>query len=71
MADRVLLAFTVEGEELIQARGWSGYYPVNQARAKQFQYIVFCQNLNKSEAMKTKWDFATATKPHATGFHVG
>ena len=69
MSDPVLLVFTVEGEDLIRKRGWSGYWPVNLERAKEFKYIIFCQNLNKAKAMKEDWEsFATASKPHSTGF---
>jgi len=69
MPDPVLLAFTVESEELIRTHGWSGYWHVNPARSREFQYVLFCQNFSKSEAMKKEWEeFATATKPHGTGF---
>ena len=69
MLDPVLLIFTVEGEDLIRRRGWSGYWPVNPERAKGFKYVLFCQNLRRSKVMKEEWDsFATGTKPHCTGF---
>jgi hypothetical protein len=69
MSDRVILAFTVEGEDLIRERGWSGYWPVNVNRAKEFSYVLFCQNLNLANAKREEWkDFATGTKPHSSGF---
>ena len=68
MPDPVILIFTVEGEGLILGRGWSGYWKANRFRASEYKYALFCQNLNKSGAAPASWSFATATKPHGTGF---
>lgn len=69
MPDPVILIFTVEGEDLILGRGWSGYWKANQLRAEKSKFVLFCQNLHKSRAAPANWSsFATATKPHGTGF---
>ena len=70
MNDPVILIFTVEDENLILSRGWSGYWKANARRAQEVKFVLFCQNLNKSNAETSKWRFATATKPHGTGFMV-
>lgn len=67
MADPVLLVFTVEGEDLILRRGWSGYWKVSAWRAREIKYVLFCQNTNNT-GDKKDWEFATATKPHGAGF---
>jgi hypothetical protein len=68
MPDRVILIFTVEGEDLILSRRWSGFWKANQRRAEKYKYVIFCQNLHKSRAAPASWSFATATRPHGTGF---
>jgi hypothetical protein len=70
MTNRALLVFTVEGPDSIRRNG-SGYWPINRDRAKEYEYVVFCQNKNLSDRNRGVWDHATATHNHGDAFLVG
>jgi hypothetical protein len=66
----ILTVFTVEGPDLIRKVGMSGTWRVNAARARQFEFVLFCQNLDLSLKMRGEpgWERATATEPHGDAF---